>query len=149
LSPGARNSPRFPIRWSISAAAQVARLPFTRSSGPHAPDRDLILVDQRSAGRSEPKLCPDLDSALFDAAVAVATIPGDDVLAKRRAAYAACRFEAIAHGIDLTDFGTSVTVADFEWVRRALRIERWNVYGESYGMTVAVLSSRYTRSCVC
>jgi pimeloyl-ACP methyl ester carboxylesterase len=25
-----------------------------------APDRDLILVDQRGAGRSEPALCPDL-----------------------------------------------------------------------------------------
>src|SRR5260221_1749433 len=38
----------------------------------------------------------------------------------------------------MRDFGTSVTVADFEWVRQALGIERWNVYGESYGTTVAM-----------
>ncbi|MGA8379946.1 MAG: alpha/beta fold hydrolase [Stellaceae bacterium] len=105
---------------------------------PYAPSRDLILVDQRGTGRSEPKLCPDLDGALLDAALGVATDPSDDALAERGTAYAACRAEATAHGFDLKDFGTSVTVADFEWVRRALGIERWNVYGESYGTTVAM-----------
>ena len=112
-------------------ADQQARTRYTAG-------RDLILVDQRGTGRSEPKLCPDLDGALFDAGLAVAADPGDDALAKRRTIYAACRSEATAHGFDLTDFGTSVTVADFEWVRRALGIERWNVYGESYGTTVAM-----------
>ena len=104
----------------------------------YAAGRDLILVDQRGTGRSEPKLCPDLDGALFDAGVAIATNPTDDALAKRRRVYAACRAEAIAHGFDLKDFGTSVTVADFEQVRRALGIKRWNVYGKSYGTTVAM-----------
>jgi len=105
---------------------------------PYAAGRDLILVDQRGTGRSEPNLCPDLDDAFLDAALAVATNPSDDALAKRRTVYAACRAEATAHGFDMRDFGTSVTVADFEWVRRALGIERWNVYGESYGTTVAM-----------
>jgi pimeloyl-ACP methyl ester carboxylesterase len=105
---------------------------------PYAPGRDLILVDQRGTGRSEPNLCPDLDGAFLDSAFAVATNPGDDSLARRRAVYAACRAEATAHGFDLKDFGTIVTVADFEWVRRALGVERWNVYGESYGTTVAM-----------
>jgi pimeloyl-ACP methyl ester carboxylesterase len=112
-------------------AAQWARTPYALS-------RDLILVDQRGTGRSESKICPDLGGALFDASLAVATDPSDDAFARRRAAYAACRAEAIAHGIDLKDFGTSVTVTDFEWVRRALGIERWNVYGLSYGTTVAM-----------
>ncbi|MBV8119146.1 MAG: alpha/beta fold hydrolase [Alphaproteobacteria bacterium] len=104
----------------------------------YAAGRDVILVDQRGTGRSEPKLCPDLDRAFLDAAVAVATDPSGDPLAKRRAVYAACRAEALAHGFDLKDFGTRVTVADFEWVRRALGIDRWNVYGISYGTTVAM-----------
>ena len=59
-------------------------------------------------------------------------------MARRRTVYAACRAEATAHGFDLKDFGTSVTVADFERVRRALGIARWNVYGKSYGTTVAM-----------
>ena len=105
---------------------------------PYAPSRDLILVDQRGTGRSEPNLCPDLDVAFLDAAVAIATDATDDALAKRLAANSSCRAEATARGFDLEDFGTSVTVADFEWVRRALGVERWNVYGESYGTTVAM-----------
>jgi pimeloyl-ACP methyl ester carboxylesterase len=105
---------------------------------PYAPGRDLILVDQRGTGRSEPSLCPNLDGAFLDAAVAVATDPSDDALARRRTVYAACHAAATAQGFDLKDFGTSVTVADFEWVRRALGVERWNVYGESYGTTVAM-----------
>jgi pimeloyl-ACP methyl ester carboxylesterase len=105
---------------------------------PYAPGRDLILVDQRGTGRSEPQLCPDLDGAFLDSALAVATDPSDEALAKRRGVYRACRDEATARGFDLKDFGTSVTVADLEWVRRALGIERWNVYGESYGTTVAM-----------
>jgi pimeloyl-ACP methyl ester carboxylesterase len=112
-------------------AGQWAGTPYARS-------HDLILVDQRGTGRSEPKLCPDLDGVLWDAAAAVATNPNEGALAKRRAVYAACHAEAIARGIDLKDFGTSVTVDDFEWVRRALGIKRWNVYGESYGTTVAM-----------
>jgi pimeloyl-ACP methyl ester carboxylesterase len=105
---------------------------------PYAPGRDLVLVDQRGTGRSEPNLCPDLDGAFLDAAVAIATDATDDALAKRRTAYQACRAEAIARGFDLKDFGTSVTVADFEWIRRALGVERWNIYGQSYGTTVAM-----------
>jgi pimeloyl-ACP methyl ester carboxylesterase len=101
---------------------------------PYAPSRDVILVDQRATGRSE----PDLDGAFLDATVAVATNATDDALAKRLAAYSSCRTEATVRGFDLKDFGTSVTVADFEWVRRALGVERWNVYGESYGTTVAM-----------
>jgi pimeloyl-ACP methyl ester carboxylesterase len=109
-----------------------------QARSPYAPGRDLILVDQRGTGRSEPNLCPEHDGALLDAAVAVATDTTDEALAERQTAYAACRAEAAARGFDLKDFGTSVTVADFEWVRRALGVERWNVYGESYGTTVAM-----------
>jgi pimeloyl-ACP methyl ester carboxylesterase len=105
---------------------------------PYAPRRDLILVDQRGTGRSEPDLCPDLNSTLLEATLAVAAEDTADAMDKRRAAYFACRDQAIRRGIDLANFGTSVTVEDFEWVRQALGIERWNVYGESYGTTVAM-----------
>jgi pimeloyl-ACP methyl ester carboxylesterase len=56
----------------------------------------------------------------------------------------ACRDEARARGIDLDDFGTATTVDDFDQVRQALGIARWNVVGESYGTTVAMtLMARY------
>jgi pimeloyl-ACP methyl ester carboxylesterase len=120
--------PGYPI--TVYAAYQ-ARLPY-------APRRDLILVDQRGTGRSEPSLCPDLSNKLLDAALAFAAIATEEALAARRAAYLACRDQAIGRGFDLRNFGTRVTAEDFEQVRQALRLESWNVYGESYGTTVAM-----------
>jgi pimeloyl-ACP methyl ester carboxylesterase len=105
---------------------------------PYAPRRDLILVDQRGTGRSEPSLCPDLGSKLLDANLAIAATNTEEALAGRRAVYLACRDEATGRGLDLRDFGTRVTVEDFEMVRQALQVERWSVYGESYGTTVAM-----------
>lgn len=105
---------------------------------PYAPRRDLILVDQRGTGKSEPSLCPDLGSKLLEAALALAASATEEAFARRQATYLACRDQAIGRGLDLRDFGTRVTAEDLEWVRKALRIERWNVYGESYGTTVAM-----------
>ena len=66
---------------------------------------------------------------------------------RRHALFMACRDAAKAQGIDLDDFGTSVTVEDFEQVRRALGIARWNVVGNSYGTTVAMtLMARHPKA---
>ena len=105
---------------------------------PYAADRDLILVDQRGMGRSEPRLCPGLQDKLVAAMLAVVAEPTPDTLAADRAAHEACHGEVLAGGVDPDDFGTSVTAEDFEWVRRALGVVRWNVIGESYGTTVAM-----------
>ena len=109
-----------------------------QARGAYAPRRDLILVDQRGTGRSEPRICPDLAGQLWDANFAIATSNTEGALAMRRAAYLACRDEAVRRGLDLRDFGTRVTAEDFERVRQALGVARWNVYGESYGTTVAM-----------
>ena len=105
---------------------------------PYAPRRDLILVDQRGTGRSEPNICPDLERKLLDANFAIGATVTEEGLDRRQAAYLACRDQAIGRGLDLRNFGTRVTVEDFERVRQAFRVERWNVYGESYGTTVAM-----------
>ncbi len=105
---------------------------------PYAAGRDLVLVDQRGTGRSEPRLCPELQGSLVAAMLGVVAEPTPASLAADRAAHAACHDEILAGGIDLDDFGTAATAEDFEWVRRALGIARWNVVGESYGTTVAM-----------
>jgi pimeloyl-ACP methyl ester carboxylesterase len=115
-----------------------------QAAHPYAWGRDLILVDQRGMGRSEPRLCPDLRDAMVDAIAATATGPEAEMQAKRRAVFAACRRQAVAQGINLQDFGTPVTVEDFSRVRQALGVKRWNVFGVSYGTTVAMtLMARY------
>ena len=105
---------------------------------PYAADRDLVLVDQRGMGRSEPRLCPDLQSRLVTAMLAVVAEPTPATLAADRAVHAACRDELLGRGIDPDSFGTAATVEDYEWVRHALGVARWNVVGESYGTTVAM-----------
>ncbi len=105
---------------------------------PYAPDRDLILVDQRGVGRSEPSLCPRIAGELLGAGFAVADTITAQTQDRRRALFLACRSTARAQGVNLDDFGTNVTVEDFEQVRQALGIARWNVVGNSYGTTVAM-----------
>ncbi len=117
---------------------------YDQAARPFAQGRDLVLVDQRGMGRSEPNICPDRNRSL-PIAVAMAVIePTAEMQARRRAAFMACRDEAIASGIDLKDFGTAVTVRDFDTVREALGAKEWNVFGVSYGTTVAMtLMARY------
>jgi len=105
---------------------------------PYAESRDLILVDQRGVGRSEPVLCPGVAGELLQTDFAVAATPTAAVQAQRRSVLMACRNEAKVQGIDLDGFGTAATVEDFDQVRQALGIMRWNVVGNSYGTTVAI-----------
>jgi len=105
---------------------------------PYAPGRDLILVDQRGTGRSEPQLCPEFTAKMFEADIAAVADMTEDHLARSRAMYLACRDAATGRGVDLNHFGTTITADDFDWVRRALGVTQWNVFGESYGTTVAM-----------
>ncbi len=114
---------------------------------PYAADRDLVLVDQRGMGRSEPRLCPDLQGSLITSMLAIVAAPTPAALAADRAVHVSCRDELLGNGIDPDSFGTAATVEDYEWVRRALGVARWNVVGESYGTTVAMtLLARYPDS---
>jgi len=105
---------------------------------PYAAQRDLILVDQRGIGRSEPDLCRDLNRRLLDESIVFLADRTQDAKARLRTTYMSCHDEAVKRGIDLADFGTPTTAEDIDQVRQALGIERWNVYGESYGTTVAM-----------
>jgi pimeloyl-ACP methyl ester carboxylesterase len=108
-----------------------------RPAMPFATSRDLILVDARGSGQSEPALCPGLRAQLMPLILALAE--GDaDAAIKRREAYFACRDELIRQGIDLSDFGVAVTANDLDWVRRALGIARWNAYALSSGTPAAM-----------
>jgi pimeloyl-ACP methyl ester carboxylesterase len=89
-------------------------------------ERDLIVVDQRGTGRSGALRCEE-DAEL--------ELSGDRD--SFRAATQRC-FEALRASADLRQYTTSIAVRDLERVRRALGVERWNVYGVSYGSRVAL-----------
>ena len=129
---------------TVYAAAQAQK--------PYAPRRGLVLIDQRGTGDSEPRICPTMDRKLLDVTFSLGAQGGVSATDARRAAFDGCRQEALSRGIDLSNFGTRVTADDFESVRRALNIVRWNLYGESYGtdvaMTLAALHPATIRSMV-
>jgi len=87
-------------------------------------DRDIILVDQRGTGRSQPLTC---------------TMPEDQDLeiADAETVERVTRQCLAELPVDPRWFTTSIAVTDLDRVRRALNIEQWNVYGASYGTRVA------------
>lgn len=87
--------------------------------------RDIVLVDQRGAGRSTPLRCDSERNDLF-------LTPGDvaDMIEANREC-----LDGLAH--DPRFFTTSVAVRDLDAVREVLGYEALNLYGISYGTRVA------------
>lgn len=83
------------------------------------PHRDIVLCDQRGAGRAEPRSdCPERDSAWL------ANLQQDAGFTAERAALAdatsSCRRRLEASGIDLDDYDTEASVRDLDAIRRTL-----------------------------
>ena len=79
--------------------------------------RDIVLVDQRGTGQSQPLLCPAADSAQDNAAWT-----------------AACLKQLAA---DPRFYTTLQAIEDLDQVRQVLGYEQINLYGLSYGTRVA------------
>jgi len=92
-------------------------------------DHDVILIDQRGTGSSARLDCPEAPGAM--GLTIDIDIDADTMSARARE----CR-EALPHNPDL--FTTSVAVKDLEYVRQALGVSQWNLYGISYGTRVAL-----------
>lgn len=94
-------------------------------------NRDLVLIDQRGVGFSQPTLeCPGVDRVgTFDAALLTT-------------ATRACRDALSAQGVDLSAFSIENAAADIEAARVALGYPRWNLYAISYGTRVSLNVAR-------
>lgn len=87
--------------------------------------RDIVLVDQRGTGRSNPLTCPTLEDPL-------AVAPPVEELRRGM-------FDCLA-GLEADPrfYTTSVAVDDLDRARAALGVEQLNLYGISYGTRVAL-----------
>lgn len=93
--------------------------------------RDLILMDQRGAGLSQPSLvCPELLRTQVVAATNV-TSAAEDARVTAAAAQT-CRDRLAGEGVDLTAYNSATSAADVEELRQALGYKQWNIYGVSY-----------------
>jgi pimeloyl-ACP methyl ester carboxylesterase len=88
--------------------------------------REVVVLDVRGTGRSEPSLgCPEVD-ALPDSPMQVRV---DDPRTRKQLlqAISACRDRLVSQRVDLAAFDLREIAADAEDLRVALGIERWNV----------------------
>ncbi len=89
---------------------------------------DVVTFDARGVGLSDGRDCPG----------AAGTYAGAPLTAESaRALVEGCIREAHADGEDLRRYATTQVVEDIDAVRRALGIDRFTLYGSSYGTVVA------------
>ncbi|MFG3346107.1 alpha/beta fold hydrolase [Streptomyces sp. NPDC048018] len=111
-------------------------IPFLVASGVNR-NNDLIVMAQRGTLHSQPNLtCPEIDRFGARAVGLRYDAPSTGRLLVRAAQE--CRQRLAAAGIDLSAYNTTENAADFAALRGALGIERWNVYGYSYGTDLAL-----------
>ena len=85
--------------------------------------RDIVLVDQRGTGKSNPLDCPQGDEA---------DLGGGAIVDETRRC-----LEMLSSKADVAQYTTSLAVKDLDRVRQALGYEQINLYGVSYGTRVA------------
>ena len=143
---------RLPATGGDGSAAPVIYLPggpggsgVGTARGPRWPvfdqvrrETDVLLLDQRGTGLSEPPPpCP--YTHRFDDAM---PLQRDTALAALRATATRCIAHWRQEGIDLGAYTTAESVADIEELRRALGVPRISLWGMSYGTHLALASLR-------
>ena len=99
--------------------------------------RDVILFDQRGTGQSTPSLdCPEQVEVVWQT-FGAAQDPQAEADGFREA-LATCRKRLASSGVDLDAYDTPTTTDDAADLRTALGINRWNLWGGSYGTEVAL-----------
>ena len=91
--------------------------------------RDMYILEQRGIGYSD-DFCPNYSARapeLFDVETFEEQFDASIAAAKN------CMANAIAAGVDVTGYNTIENARDVHAFRRALGIEKWNVWGISYG----------------
>jgi len=96
-------------------------------------DRDVVLVDQRGTGQSNPLNCPPAGSREDMRGFFGEIMPLDHIRA--------CRSE-LEKVADLKLYTTSIAMDDLDEVREALGYDRIDLYGGSYGSTTVLVYLR-------
>ncbi len=98
--------------------------------------RDIIVMDQRGVGASEPNLdCPEITD-LFFTSLDVGPY-SKKLIDKAHAAMITCHDRLVKTGIDLASYTSQASAEDFEDLRQALGIQQWNIDSIGYGTRLA------------
>lgn len=99
---------------------------YVTDGAAYAATRDIVLIDQRGTGGSNPLDCPEFDAA--DKALQPMFLEG---------AVRSCR-QRLSQNADLRHYTTDDAVADLDDVRRALGYSKIDLFALSYGTTLAL-----------
>ena len=100
---------------------------------------DVILLDQRGTGRSEPNLTVKVDRELPEDVFASEANMKQHFLANCRTAAKHFREQ----GVDLSGYTTLQSAADINDIRIALNVRKLNLLGFSYGTHLALAAVKY------
>ncbi|WP_456599500.1 alpha/beta hydrolase [Blastococcus sp. SYSU DS0616] len=103
---------------------------------PLTANRDLVLVDQRGTGLTEPSLACDEYSSWVQESLG-SDLPPEELEAQAVESLEECRQRLVDEGIDFADYNSAASAADLEDLRVALGYDEWNLYGISYGTRLA------------
>jgi pimeloyl-ACP methyl ester carboxylesterase len=100
-------------------------------------DADLVLYDQRGVGLSQPALdCPELRQLRRE--LLPLPLPTEEAYRRVREATRSCHDRIRGDGVDLGRFSTRLNAADATDLMLAMGLDKWNLYGVSYGSRVAL-----------
>ena len=98
-------------------------------------DRDIIVMDFRGIGYSEPVLYRNMAKDIL--LLYVHDLTPEEMIERSVELMLPCLDHMRAAGVDLGAYNSAAMAADIEDLRQALGIEQWNLYGISYGTRVA------------
>jgi pimeloyl-ACP methyl ester carboxylesterase len=127
-----------PIVWLAGGPGDdaITEIPMAMAGKLNA-DRDVIFMSQRGTYTAQPRLaCPSVDRWSED----TLNVPADSAAAGKAYSVATleCRQELAAKTSDLGAYNTLESAADYDDLRVALHIAKWNLYGISYGTDLAL-----------
>lgn len=120
---------------------ELVPLAFGQLYAPLAADRDLVLVDQRGTGLTEPSLACDEYSSWVEESLG-SDLPTAELEAQAVQSIDECRRRLVDEGVDFADYDSAASAADLEDLRLALGYDEWNLYGISYGTRLAQAAMR-------
>lgn len=124
--------PLFMLAGGPGQAAMQAFAPLVPLLDDIRETRDIVLIDQRGTGESNPLTCPALEVEGQEP-----DLTDEEVVALLKA----CAAE-LAGQTDLSQYTTDSAMRDVEAVREALGYEQINLYGASYGTRAAQAYAR-------
>ena len=103
---------------------------------------DIVLMDARGTGFSEPRLCPNLGEKFLKILAKNQSVEEDEQ--QKIAETLICRQELLNKGINISTYNSLSVAKDLNAIKSQLKYSDWHVYGVSYGTYMAqVYASLY------